>query len=290
MEQTIQLFVYGVSIGAVYALIALGFSIIFKTTGLLNFAHQEIMMVGGLFGYTLMTRLDLPLIVTIVAAMIVCSGIAFAMERFGLARIRRRGGSDLNMVVATIGIAIVIMSLAILIWGAYPLSYPHGKETALRLWGIVIDYKYLWILITALAALLVLQLFLRRSRYGLAMRASSADPATAELMGIPTQNMSSLAFAVSGALAGLAGVLIALLYYASFDIGTIGLKALTAAVIGGFGSLPGAVIGGLILGVLETFGTIYLTSDFSNALAFVVLIVVLLVRPSGLIGAKVREI
>jgi branched-chain amino acid transport system permease protein len=122
------------------------------------------------------------------------------------------------------------------------------------------------------------------------MRASAADPATAALMGVPTQNMSSLAFAVSGALAGLAGVLIALLYYASFDIGAIGLKALTAAVIGGFGSLPGAVIGGLILGVLETYGTIYMTSDFSNALAFVVLIVVLLVRPSGLIGAKVREI
>lgn len=291
MEQFIQLLVYGVSIGSVYALIALGFSIIFQTTGLLSFAHQEIMMVGGLLGYTLLAQLDVPFIVTIAAAMVFCGALAFLMERLGIARIRKQGGGVLNMIVATIGIAIVITSVAILVWGAYPVSYPHSQQAQpLRLWGIAIDYKYLWILAISLLALLVLQYFLRRTKYGLAMRASAADPATAELMGVPTSNMSSLAFGVSGMLAGLAGILVAYLYYASFDMGSIGLKALTAAVIGGFGSLPGAVIGGIVLGVLETYGTIYLTSDFSNALAFVALIVVLLVRPSGIVGVKLREV
>lgn len=291
IEQFLQQLIYGVSIGSVYALIALGFSIIFQTTGILSFAHQEIMMVGGLFGYTLLTRLGLPFAAVIPAAMVCCAGLACGVDRFALAQIRRKGGSDLNMVVATIGIATVITSVAVLIWGAYPFSYPNAElSKPLRIGEITVDPKYLWILASSLTALFVLQYFLKWTRYGIAMRASAVDQATAEMMGIPTDRMASVAFAVSGALAGLSGVLIALLYYASFDMGAIGLKALAAAVIGGFGSLPGAVIGGLVLGILETYGTIYLSSDFTNALSFVVLILVLLVWPGGIAGVKMREV
>jgi branched-chain amino acid transport system permease protein len=291
MEQFFQQLIYGVSIGSVYALIALGFSIIFQTAGVLSFAHQEIMMVGGLLGYTLLSRLGLPFVAVIFVAMAVCAGLAYSVDRFALARIRKMGGSDLNMVVATIGIAIVITNAAILIWGAYPFSYPDALSSKpLKFSGIAVDPKYLWILTISVAALVVLQFFLKTTRYGIAMRASAVDGATAEMMGIPTAGVASLAFAISGALAGLSGVLVALLYYASFDMGSIGLKALSAAVIGGFGSLPGAVIGGLVLGILETYGAIYLTPDFTDALPFAVLILVLLIWPGGIAGIKMREV
>lgn len=291
MEQVLQQFLYGISIGSVYALIALGFSIIFQTTGLLSFAHQEIMMVGGLLGYTMLTRLGIPFLVTLGLAMVICTAIAFAVERLGLARIRKRGGSELNMIVATIGIGIVIYCAAMLIWGPYSHPYPHAKvPQPLKLGGLALDPKYLWVLGISFVAMLILQFLLKQTRLGLAMRAAAEDPPTAELMGIPINDMASLSFAASGALAGLAGILVALLYFASFDMGSIGLKAMSAAVIGGFGSLPGAVVGGLILGVLETYGTLYLASDVNNALPFAILIVVLLLRPSGLLGRKLREV
>lgn len=291
MEQVLQQFLYGISIGSVYALIALGFSIIFQTTGLLSFAHQEIMMVGGLLGYTMLTHLGIPFLVTLGLAMVICTAIALAVERLGLARIRKRGGSELSMIVATIGIGIVIYCAAMLIWGPYSHPYPHAEmPQPLKLGSLAIDPKYLWVLGISFAAMLILQFLLKQTRLGLAMRAAAEDPPTAELMGIPINDMASLSFAASGALAGLAGILVALLYFASFDMGSIGLKAMSAAVIGGFGSLPGAVVGGLILGVLETYGTLYLASDVNNALPFAILIVVLLLRPSGLLGRKLREV
>jgi branched-chain amino acid transport system permease protein len=291
MEQFIQLLVYGVSIGSVYALIALGFSLVFQTTGLLNFAHHEVMMVGGLIGYSLLNYAGLPIAVTILVAIVICGAISLAIQRYVVARVQRNGGGELNIVVATIGIAIIITSLAMLIWGAYPLPYPEVQRSApLKIGQIIVDPKYLLILAISLASMLVLQVFLKASRFGLAMRATAADAATAALSGIPATRMFALAFTISGGLAAIAGVLVGMLYYASFDMGTIGLKALTAAVIGGFGSLPGAVLGGLALGILETYGTIYLSSDFNNALAFVMLIVVLLIRPSGLVGIKAREV
>jgi branched-chain amino acid transport system permease protein len=291
MEQILQQLVYGISIGSVYALVALGFSIIFQTTGLLSFAHHQIMMIGGLIGYTMLTRLRMPILVTVAGTMAVCAATAFAIDRFGLARIRRRGGSNLNKVVATIGIGIMINSIAILVWGAYPFSYPLAqKPVPLMIGKVAIDPKYLWTFAVSCVAMVVLQLLLKRTRYGLATRAAAADPDAAELMGIPINKMVSFSFGMSGALAGLAGILVGLLYYASFEMDTIGLKALTAAVIGGFGSLPGAVAGGILLAILETYGTVHLSGDFSNALGFAILILILLVKPSGLLGSKQREV
>jgi branched-chain amino acid transport system permease protein len=291
MEELVQQLVYGITIGSVYALIALGFSIVFQTSGLLNFAHQEVVMVGGLFGYTLLAHAGLAFPYAVVGVVLGCALLSFLMERTFIEPIRVRSGSRINMVVATIGVGIVFNNLAIMIWGAYPLSYPHGpSEQPLRLGNISISPKHVLILAASFAAMILLQFVLKRTRVGLALRAAAGDPSTAQLMGIPIDRITAVSFALSGALAGLAGVLIGSLYYASFEMGAAGLKSLSAAVLGGFGSLPGAVLGGLLLGIVEALGATYLRADLNDFLVYGILIIVLITMPNGLIGKAQREV
>lgn len=289
--EILQQLIYGLTVGSVYALIALGFSIIFQTTGLLSFAHQEVMVIGGMLGYTLLVSLGLPYPLALIGVLLVCAAVSVAIEKFCLAPIRNRRGGEINSIVATIGIGIVINNAVMLIWGAYPLSYPQEHVSLpLNIGGIKLDSKQLGIFVVSLLAMVVLQFFLKMTRAGIAMRAAAADSVTAALMGISAQRASIVSFALSGALAGLAGILIGDLYYTSFEMGTVGLKSLSAAVLGGFGSLPGAIAGGLALGVLETLVSVHLKGEFADSIVFSLLIVVLLTRPSGLFGRQHREI
>jgi branched-chain amino acid transport system permease protein len=291
MTDVLQQIVYGLTTGSIYALIALGFSLVFQTTALLSFAHPQLMMLGGMMGYSILARLNLPFVVAASGAAVFSALVSVLVDLMILRPMRWRQASENNLIVVTIGIGIILMSSAMLLWGPYSMPYPHAAGAAsFSVAGLVFEEKSIAIWVTVVAALMLFQWFLRRSRLGLAMRAGAADPATAELVGIPIRWMVALSFALSGALAGLAGALIGSLYYASFDMGTAGLKSLCAAVIGGFGNLPGAVLGGLLLGVFESFMTTHVAAQLTDTFIFGLLIVFLLIRPQGLLGAVQRKV
>ncbi|MBI3090943.1 MAG: branched-chain amino acid ABC transporter permease [Candidatus Tectomicrobia bacterium] len=287
MSQLITQIIYGCTIGAVYALIALGFSMVFRAVGLLNFAHQEFMMIGGLLGYSVLTRLGLPLPVTLLLITAACGAGAIVLDKVGLWPIRARRGPLINAIVATIGWGIIMSNGSMFIWGPYSLSYPTFSQLKpLHLGSIALAPQYLFIFGVGALVMVLLQLLLKKTMLGLAIRASAEKPSTAQLMGVPTNYVISVTFAISGAMAGLAGMLIASLYYASFDMGILGLKSLAAAVLGGFGSIPGAMLGGIALGVIENLGSTYISSTYSDIIAYLILILVLLIRPAGLLGSS----
>jgi branched-chain amino acid transport system permease protein len=283
--------VFGLTTGSIYALIALGFSLVFRTSGLLSFAHPQIMMICGLFGYTAMSYLGLPYPVAALGCACAGAALSFLMDAVVLRPIRKRKGSENNQIVATIGVGIVLVSAATLIWGPHALPYPQRYSgSPILIGGVSFSLISLGVLVTTVVALTAFQLLLTKTGLGIAMRASSADPQTASLIGIPVSRTIAISFALSGALAGLAGVLLGLLYFASFDMGSSGLKSLCAAVIGGFGSLAGAVIGGLALGIIEAFSSYFLSSQYNDVIIYGVLIVTLLLLPQGLFGLKQREL
>jgi len=286
MAELIGQLVFGLAIGSVYALVAIGFSMIFRSTGLLHFAHPDLMMIGGMVGYSVAVRTGLPLV-----AVFLISGLAVGLLSAGIDlisfRLLRRQGASLNAVIATIGWSLVLINLAIFVWGIEPSSYPQGYVPQGRLVaGILIAPQNLLIFAVALAAMGVLQLFFSRSRVGWAMRAAAENSPAARLMGIRVERMMTLTFFLSGVLAGGAGVLVASMFYADASLGLIGVKSFAAAVLGGFGQFGGAVVGGLLLGVVETLGAFYVSSAFKDLIAYSLLILMLLLRPTGLFGSR----
>jgi len=277
--------IFSLAIGAIYSLIAIGFSMIYRSTGLLHFAHPDLVMVGGMVGYTLATRTRLPMPVLFVLAGVVVAALSALIDRIGLRPLRRRA-APVNLVIATIGWSIILVNVALFVWGTAPLSYPEPYlPRGTRVGGVVIVPQNLVMLGIALVAMAALHVFFARTLIGQAMRAVAESPVAAQLMGIRVDRMMTLTFVLSGFLAGGAGVLVASMVYANFDLGLIGVKAFAAAVLGGFGHVGGAMAGGLLLGVLETLGAYYLSSAFKDLIAYTLLILILLARPHGLFGA-----
>lgn len=290
MYDMLQYAAFGIASGGIYALLALGFSLIYQTTGLLSFVHPQVMMVGGMVGYTLLAQAGLPPALAAVGSAVAGAVLSVLIDVAVLAPIRRRSGSDLHMVVATIGLGIILVSAATLIWGPYSLPYPQADTARVLIMGYSLDRANLNVLGATAFALIAFQLLLTRTNIGLAMRASAMDTITAGIVGIPVRRMTIAAYAFSGALAGLAGALIGSMYYASFEMGGSGLKALAAAVLGGFGNLTGAVIGGFALGMLESTSSFYIGGQYNDSLIYGILILVLLIWPQGLLGRKEREL
>jgi branched-chain amino acid transport system permease protein len=291
MAQLLQQAIDGLTIGSIYALVALGFSLIFQTSGLLNFAHPQVLMLGGLIGYTLLTRLNWPFAAVLSATGICCGAVAILIDVALLGPMRRRRASENSLIVLTIGIGIILVSAAMLLWGPYSLPYPQSSpQPPLQMAGVALSWKSIVIWLAVLMTLAVFQYFLRRTRLGLAMRAAAVDSEAATLVGIPIRATVTASFGVSGAMAGMAGVLIGSIYYASFEMGATGVKSVCAAVIGGFGNLPGAVVGGLLLGLLESFTAVNLSAEYTDILIYGILVVFLLVRPQGLFGARRRKV
>lgn len=286
MAELIGQIIFGLAIGSVYALVAIGFSMIFRSTGLLHFAHPDLMMIGGMVGYTVAVRTQLPLIAVFLIAGVAVGLLSAAIDRISFRPLRRRGAL-LNLIIATIGWSIVLINLAIFIWGIEPSSYPQGYlPQGRRIGGILVAPQNLLILVVALVAMGALQLFFTRTRTGHAMRATAENAVAAQLMGIRVERMMALTFFLSGLLAGGAGVLVASMFYADASLGLIGVKSFAAAVLGGFGQFGGAVAGGLLLGLVETLGAFYVSSAFKDLIAYSVLILVLLLRPTGLFGSR----
>lgn len=277
--------IVGITLGSVYSLIAIGFSLIFRTMGLLNFAHPEFMMAGGLLGYSLTGRADFPLYLAIPLASAGSGLLAVAVGRAGIAPIRRRGAPLANQIIATLGWAAVLSNGAMILWGPLPLAYSRRFPGGVfRLGDVPISSEKVVILFLAVAAMAGLHFFFRATRVGYAMRACADDEEAAMAVGVNPAAVIDWGFFLSGALAGLAGTFIGMLFFTSFDMGRFGLRAFAAAVLGGFGDVVGAAFGGVVLGIVDVLGSSYLPSGYRDVVAYGVLIVILLLRPYGLLG------
>ena len=279
----------GVSLGSVYAIIALGYTMVYGIAKMLNFAHGDVIMVGGYVSLLTMSSLGLPWWVGALLAMVVCTVLGVVIE--GLAYRPLRSASSLAVLITAIGVSYFLQNAAQLIWGASPKSYTPIITGSLSLGGLTISYISLLTIVMCVIIMIGLSAFTGKSKMGKAMRACSEDKGAAQLMGINVNRTISVTFAIGSALAAIAGVLLC-----SFNTSLMpttgsmpGIKAFTAAVFGGIGSIPGAFLGGILLGVIEALAKAYISTQLANSIVFAVLIIMLLVRPAGLLGKYVPE-
>ena len=281
----------GVSLGSIYAIIALGYTMVYGIAKMLNFAHGDVIMVGGYISFCAVSYLGLPGWIGVVLAVLVCTVLGVVIER--LAYKPLRAAPSLAVLITAIGVSYFLQNSALLIWGAASISYPPLISGSLPLFGGKLSIPYVSLLTVAVCLVIMAALttFINQSKMGKAMRACSEDKGAAQLMGINVNATISTTFAIGSALAAIAGVLLCSSYsILSPTTGSMpGIKAFTAAVFGGIGSIPGAFLGGLLLGIIESLAKAYISTNLANSIVFAVLIVVLLVRPAGLLGKYVPE-
>lgn len=282
----------GLSLGSVYAIIALGYTMVYGIAKMLNFAHGDVIMVGAYIAYITMSSLGLPSFVAIIFAMLVCTVLGIVIERLAYKPLRQ--ATSLAVLITAIGVSYFLQNAALLIWGSAPVSFRSVvKIPAISLFGgeLIITGESMVTVIACIIIMVALTIFTKKSKMGKAMRAVSEDKGAAELMGINVNVTISATFAIGSALAAIAGVLLCSAYPVLMPTtGSMpGIKAFTAAVFGGIGSIPGAMVGGLLLGVIETFSKFYISTELSDAIVFAVLIIVLLVKPTGILGKKISE-
>lgn len=292
MTQFLSNLVNGISLGSVYAIIALGYTMVYGIAKMLNFAHGDVIMVGAYICFCCLFDLGLPPVVGILAAVVVCTVLGILVERLAYKPLRQ--ATSLSVLITAIGMSYLLQNLAQLIWGSNPKSFqtviPAGS---INLMGgqLKISYVSIVTIATSAVVMIVLTLFVNRTKLGKAMRCVSEDRGAAQLMGVNVDLTISATFAIGSALAAIAGVLMFSAYPTLKPTsGSMpGIKAFTAAVFGGIGSIPGAMLGGIMLGVIEILGRAYVSSEQGDAFVFAVLILVLLIKPAGLLGKTVRE-
>lgn len=279
----------GLTTGSTYALIAIGFSIIHNATGIVNFAQGEFVMLGGMFMITFYGYLKLPMPVAFILSVAAVATIGLILEKTTLRPSRSQ--EILNLVMITVGASIFIKGLSMAVWGKNAMTLPpfSGEDPILFL-GAVVMPQSIWIFGIAVAVVVTLSLFFSKTRTGKAMRAVAASRRSAVLAGIPVYRMIALSFFISGALGAVAGIILTPVTTISYDAGVmLGLKGFSAAILGGYGSMVGAVAGGLMLGVFESLGAGLISSEYKDALAFIILLTVLFFKPSGLFGKRVSR-
>ena len=284
--------VNGISLGSVYAIIALGYSMVYGIAKMLNFAHGDVIMIGAYIAFCVMHYMGLPPVVALAAAMIVCTLLGVVIERLAYKPLRQ--ATSLAVLITAIGVSYLLQNAALLIWGANPKVFTSVVSIpAIKLFdgGLQITGETLVTVLANIVIMVALTLFTSKTKMGKAMRGVSEDKGAAELMGINVNLTISVTFAIGSALAAIAGVLLCSSYPALMPTtGAMpGIKAFTAAVFGGIGSIPGAMVGGVLLGMIEILGKAYVSTELGDALVFAVLIVVLLVKPTGLLGKPVSE-
>ena len=282
----------GISLGSVYAIIALGYTMVYGIAKMLNFAHGDIIMVGGYMCFCAVNYLGLPTGVGVLLSIVACTVLGIVIER--LAYKPLRNAPSLDVLITAIGVSYFLQNAALLIWGSDTKSFPsvvNLPSVSLFDGQLVVSAITIVTVIAGVVVMVGLTMFTGKTRMGKAMRACSEDRGAATLMGINVNSTISLTFAIGSGLAAGAGVLMCSAYPTLIPTtGSLpGIKAFTAAVIGGIGSIPGAFVGGLVLGVIEIFAKAYVGTQLADAIVFGVLIVVLLVKPSGLLGKTVRE-
>ena len=292
MDVFLQQVINGLQIGFVYALIALGYTMVYGIVRLINFAHGDVFMVGAFIGLYAIERYGLPLSAVFLLAVLGCSLLAVAMERIAYRPLRN--APKIASLITAIGVSLFLEYFTALrqVFGPNFYSFPRPFEvSAWEVRGIAVTNLQAIIFFVTLACLALIQFVVYRTRFGRAMRAVSYDPVTAGLMGVDVDLVISFTFGLGAALAGVGGVLYGIAYpQVNTFMGVMpGLKAFTAAVLGGIGSIPGAVLGALIMGQSETLTSAYLSSTYRDGIAFLILIAVLLVRPTGILGASRTE-
>jgi branched-chain amino acid transport system permease protein len=290
INEVLQTILSGVSIGCVYGLVALGFVLIFKATEVINFAQGELLMLGAFISYSLITFLHFPYWAALLATIILMGFFGLALERTVLRSLV--GEPVYAIVIVTIGISFFLRSVVSMIpgWG----TDTHGFQTPftekfVRTGPLVISWEYLSIILMTTALILILFSFFRFTRIGTAMRATSQNQLAAVYMGISVTKVFSLTWTIAAALGGIGGILLSPITFVHMNMGFIGLKAFPAAVLGGFGSLPGAIVGGLIIGISESLSGYYLPDGWKDVAAWIILIGVLIVRPQGLFGIQEKK-
>ena len=293
MELLLDFLIVGISIGIVYGLVALGISLIFSGLDIVHFAHGEVYMLGAFIGIAVVSIDGVPYFGALIGSMIITGLMGVIIERVFYRRLTRGGGgytvAGMGMIICGFGMSVALQNIAVLIWNAEPHAYPVNFGMPIFMGNIALPKSYLYILIIALILMVVLHTFLTRTKLGLAVRAVAYNKETSYLMGINVPIMISLIFGVACAMAACAGVLIGPINYVQVEMGYLMLlKAFAAAVVGGFGSLPGALIGGILVGVFETLGAGYLSASHKDIYAFLLLIAVLMIRPTGMLGMLVK--
>lgn len=282
----------GISLGSVYAIIALGYTMVYGIAKMLNFAHGDVIMVGAYVAFCVMQYLGLAPVLAVLVAVCVCTALGIVIE--GLAYKPLRQATSLAVLITAIGVSYFLQNLAQLIWGANPKSFPSvvGLPTLVLMGGeLKISGIAIVTILSCIVIMVALTLFINRTKIGKAMRCVSEDKGAAQLMGINVNVTISVTFAIGSALAAIAGVLMCSAYPTLMPTtGSMpGIKAFTAAVFGGIGSIPGAMLGGILLGLIEILGRAYISTELGDALVFLVLILILLIRPTGLLGKRISE-
>ena len=284
--------VNGISLGSIYAMIALGYTMVYGIAKMLNFAHGDIIMVGAYITFCATQYWGLPVLPALLCAMAVCLALGVTIEKMAYKPLRQ--ATSLAVLITAIGMSYLLQNLALLIWGANPKMFPpmlsFGNITLFD-GQLAIKAETLITIAANIVIMVLLTAFVNMTKMGKAMRAVSEDRGAAELMGISVNTTISVTFAIGSTLAAIAGLLLCSSYpLLQPTTGSMpGIKAFTAAVFGGIGSIPGAMLGGFLLGVIEILGKAYVSTELGDAIVFAVLIIVLLVRPTGLLGKPVRE-
>ena len=288
--QFISYLINGISLGSVYAIIALGYTMVYGIAKMLNFAHGDIIMVGSYVVYIAVSSLGLNPILSVVISAILCLVLGVVIEKVDYKPLRH--ASKLAVLITAIGVSYFLQNVALLIFGANTKSFTSVvPAVSLKLGGITITAETIVTIVACIVIMICLTLFINKTKAGHAMQAVSEDQDAAQLMGINVNATISLTFAIGSALAAVAGVLLCSAYpsLTPYTGAMPGIKAFVAAVFGGIGSIPGALIGGILLGVIEILSKAYISSQLSDAIVFGVLIVVLVVKPTGILGKVIQE-
>jgi branched-chain amino acid transport system permease protein len=283
----VQFLFSGLIQGGVYALIALGFMVIYNSSGIINFAQGELVMLGGMFSYTFYSA-GVPLPVAIPAAVLLVTLLGVAFQHLAIRPLTARKAKPFSMIMVTIGASIFIRGAAMLVWGKDTFSLPYFLAgESIQVAGAYIMPHSLLVLGSAVLMMIALHIFFAYTHAGQAMRACAANPKGAALCGIRSESMVKLSFAISAALSSISGIIITPTNMTSYDVGImLGLKGFVVAIIGGLNSFVGTIIGGFLLGIIEALGAGYISSQYKNAITFGVLILVLFIRPTGIFGRK----
>lgn len=286
-------FINGISLGSIYAIIALGYTMVYGIAKMLNFAHGDVIMVGGYVIFIAVSNMGLPPVVSIILAMILCTILGITIEKIAYKPLRN-ASSSLAVLITAIGVSYLLQNSALLIFGSNPKTFTSVVSVgSIRLFdgSVTISGETIVTILSCIVIMAGLMLFINKTKAGQAMLAVSEDKGAAQLMGINVNATISLTFAIGSALAAVAGALLCSAYpqLTPYTGSMPGIKAFVAAVFGGIGSIPGAFVGGIILGIIEILSKAYISSKLSDAIVFAVLIVVLLVKPTGILGRKIQE-
>ena len=284
-----QQLINGITVGGIYALIALGYTMVYGILKIVNFAHGDVFMIGSFLGLVFVQGLGMPIYVAFPLAAVATAIVGIFIERVAYRPIRMHGADALSVLIAALGVSIFLENFAQLVWGTETHSYVQQvQKKTYKFGGITLSNIQIGVIILCIVLMLILYLIVNKTKIGVAMRATSQSIVSAQLMGINTERIISLTFGVGSALACVAGVLVGTYYDAVYPLVgySYGLKAFAAAILGGIGSIPGAMLGGFLIGIVETLGAGYISAGYKDAFAFGILILVLIFRPSGLLGKK----